>query len=397
VITVEPNPQAPIMGRVKPQAHALLETSPAPASDAAGQDLFPSCGAHANMQPPQTRGRLGGSLVKIFTVILLFGLHAFLATCSGGSNSTSSSGGIGDEQEIPGRATPGALAQGSTSRGRALDLVRESFNVAIRQNPTVNVESTAQANAAAIAARIGEQIAACATASVTHIQNSSTVIVDFGTGCPVAESGVTLSGQFTVTVASAVATDGGISVTVTLAFTNLAASGTSTAGPISGSAEATTSDGRTYRLAGDVTGATTGHVVFDIRTVLDAVPMGVDAGGRQFGFTLSGVLTATPSDAPDASPGNTTLTGLHHAVAKCYFDQGTLQNTQAETVTVRGQSISRVTTSTVTFLPTTPVDGKVSVTVNYSIAGASLQDGGVGMAITLPATDRCPQTADAGS
>lgn len=260
------------------------------------------------------------------------------------------------------------------------------MNAFIEDDPTLDLAKDAAGNAANIAARVAAETKGCAGVSVSHADQSVTVEVDFGTGCTLGSTSITVGGQ-----ASATASAGGGTVSVAFTFTDIAVEGF----VLNGTAAVATSDLKTYSLDADLREASAGHVKF----------FGTAAVGMtnsQLGVTLEGTGsyegTGGIAEAPSGSGwacgsiGTTfTMTGLHRSFAACYADAGEVVVTRGyaceKTIKTKTITAEASVTTTIDWSQATAMSGEVQVSVTTEIDGQSL--GGDSFSATLPGHGQC--------
>jgi len=286
-----------------------------------------------------------------------------LLACSSSEDSAGAAGG-GDESDTPGldgSAEAARVAGGEASAQNALASAKAVLAGFIEDDPTLDTTKDAAANADAIAARITEQSGGCAV--VTHAAGSPTVTADFGAGCTLKESGVTVSGKVSLTVTSEAG-----KVTVVFVFTTLSVDGYT----LDGTATVATSDLKVYALKADLTIASQGKLTFDgtasARVEGQAVGTTLDGTATYAGASPSGQQPPALNGFTCADAGTTlAVAGLHRLSTACYADAGKVTATKKYTCTKAGKkgpiSTALQSVTTVLWSATSATTGEVSVTV----------------------------------
>ncbi len=223
----------------------------------------------------------------------------------------------------------------------------------VQEDPTLDPNGTAGANADAVAAQLTGAVASCVNPSITHTAGSVTVTIDFGAACVIPKVGA-VSGMVAATVSK---TAGAIDVAFT--FTNLVVNGQT----MTGSIALSTTTGTSFTIMFNLQTATQ-TVMFNGTAALDS-----GGGGVTFNGTGSSQLTG-------ASPQTFSASGLHHLFGGCYADAGTMSLSKT-TTDLRNRTVTL--TETITFDSSTPATGMVQIDID-----------GVTTPETLPAHGTCP-------
>jgi hypothetical protein len=173
----------------------------------------------------------------------------------------------------------------------------------------------------------------CAQASLTHDPASTTISVDFGTGCTYPRVG-TVAGQASATVSKT-----GAALSVAFTFTNL----TVNAHTLSGTFTEATTDNTTFTVDANLTTATHA-VIFQGSAALS--PDGTSV-------TFDGSGTVQLGTAPAST---ITLTSVEHAFGDCYASAGSLGLSKTTNL--------RTLDETIVFSAATPSTSTVAVTVD---------------------------------
>ncbi len=207
-------------------------------------------------------------------------------------------------------------------------------------DPVIDPTKTAAENAQAIVDQ-AKATSACIQTNLTGA--TATLTYPPPAGCTI--QGVTVIGTFSMSV-----TKDASGVTVDVTFTNLSVNGTT----VNGSVKLVTSSGTTFTVTPNLTSGS--------KSISGSLSV---TGGSGY-FTIAGTLTTRAGDASTTA----TLTNIKWTTGACYPEAGTASF----------KSSSKLSpTITVTFLSTTPQDGKVSVT-----------KGKVPSTESLPAYASCP-------
>jgi hypothetical protein len=250
-------------------------------------------------------------------------LRSFQAACAGLLLGLSGCGGDG-ELSTDERGDVAVHGAGQIAVQQALLAVDQTMEI----DPTLDVTKTAAENAQAILAR-AQAGGACVTASVA----GATVTVDFGTGCDV--RGTALAGSMSLTV-----TKTGGTLTVIVNFTSLVVDGADLAGSVS----LMTAGNGSYQVTFDLTSG-------------DASGSGtLTVDGAPTTLTMSGALSASQGGQSISA----SLASVVYVLGDCYPSAGT--------VTLSGGRLA----GTITFLATTPQDGRVQVSTRRLTTTAAL-------------------------
>lgn len=282
-------------------------------------------------------------LVLVLSAVVALGCGRGNPGTGGGSGGSGGSGG-GAEDRLS------ATEQDALDRGNDAHLASQNMLEVMDRlfqfDPTLDTAKTAVQNAMAIQAQASAELATCGMATLS----GSTVTVAFGAppGCTLA-SGTTASGTISLSVAASAGT-----ITVATTFTSLVVNGK----PLDGSLSFSTTNATTFKVTGDLkSGGNT--------STLD-----LTVTGSTNSMSLSGTTKAT-----DSASVSTTLTFTQVVLVKrdCYPSSGSVKYEKG------------ALSQTLTFLSTTPKDGKATLRIGLKT-----------YPVKLPAYGKCPPPSDGG-
>jgi hypothetical protein len=264
------------------------------------------------------------------------------------------------------------------------------FHSFIEDDPTLDLAASASQNADNIAARISSETSSCAAATVTHAGGSASVAVDFGQGCALGSTGVTVSGSVSLVVT---VTQSPAKVSVAFTFSSLSVGGY----VLSGTATISTTDLVSYATLLDLTVADLGSMKLDGTLALSGTStntLAATVAGSGTAELSSGETSQFGSNGwncVSSGPASYTIASLHRTLSACYADSGTITLTKGysckKTVRQREVTGSASATVVVTWSSQTASTGTVNVSITTNVAGTSTMDT---MSAELPAYGECP-------
>ena len=282
----------------------------------------------------------------VIAAVLLAGPSACSSSSSDSSSDTDDGGGLADDGGL-------TTDEGVTfsSGGDSLAADQETVTLAdslFDFDPTIDPSATPNANAASIGANAQTNLgSSCGDVSIS----GASVTVNFGAapGCTLAD-GAQISGMVSLGV-----TQSGTTTTIALTLASVVVNGEA----LSGQASFATTNGSTFTVTSTVTSGTK-----DTTAHLTVV-------GGASSFTISGTSDVTEGGSTFA----VTFDDVMHVKGECYATSGSMTVVEGPTSEV------------ITFGPSTPVTGVVSVQIGKRSTSS-----------TLPAYGNCPSDAasDAG-
>lgn len=233
----------------------------------------------------------------------------------------------------------------ATPRGLQISaLLHAAALVPFSSQGAIDPASSAAQNADAIAAQLPSKIGGCANAKVRHDAGSVVLSVDLGGGCVIAGYG-TLSGVFTLVVSK------DATLRLGFAIASLSINGAA----LNGSLSAATADGKSFSLVTEVTAQGS--------TIKGGGTITLDEDTKGLGLSSSGVITGPGKTVPY------TAAGLHRALGGCYAEAGTVTISEMVSEKLGPPLTVQVV---LTFLPSTPQSGQLTVTIADQTAPATL-------------------------
>lgn len=304
------------------------------------------------------------------------------------------------------------VANGEAVSANVMPSVKGVINLFVEEDPTIEPAKTAKDNTTNIINQITKATQGTCNVVTARGTDDPFFSATFPSGCTLT-NGMTISGQVKVEVSKVDGADGGLpTVTVKFTFTDL----TVNTVVLNGSATISTQDAKTYPMTADMKASTYGSLTFAGEGSVAASP---DAGALNASAKLSGKGTYEKAAAPTGDAGvsdaalpgpdlgsngwacgqkgtsNYVLKDLTRTFKDCYANGGTITVTKDYGCSkkIGPKTVEQtVTTSTLLeWLPTTPTDGKINVTVT---TGATK---GQTTSVPLPWKCSTPTPADGGT
>lgn len=290
----------------------------------------------------------------------------FVGSRDGGVNADAAEGQTGNGLIGDWSAMPAGIAKNEMNGALAITSLQILISAFLWEGAVLDRAKSPEVNAAAIAAEIQKSLSPPAV--VAYTPNSPFLVVDFGAASSL--RGLSMSGPLRITVGA-----GEASLTIGFVFTHIVMDGYT----VDGFASIWTADPKVYSVDVSMVFKGLGSLAFQGETSGTESDVGaVTVNGR--GSWNASIPVAPPHAdgwaCTRSSQSTLTLSKVHRASSDCYAGGGTVNVTTPFTCALDNEKSTHspavlLAKSTISFLSSTPDDGRVKIEIDVSRGGSS--------------------------